>query len=329
MKLSLAALAALTLCLIANAQTLAVVQSVTVTTCDGSRCTVSRYEWKARSDVSREHFLYRNGVHVGNWHYDQCQFFPFHGTKFGPGEDKAPIDPPGVPCEPPTPRSFEQSPPTANPNYGLDLDKLPSAQQFTRRGIALTREQAFEALKTVPNDAHLLRVTWIGDRNTADQIRADLAQLGQSEAVCFQTYESAEGPMLRGLGFAAAGLHVQSPDGVPLWFCHAVAGATGRRPANRRGPAPRPEMGSAQVAGSRQAGAGPGSTTVAAGSDSGSRATHPVGRGVARHRLFDQVSGRPPLAALVAPARATPAAQDAGADACTARRRVELEAELG
>jgi hypothetical protein len=101
------------------------------------------------------------------------------------------------------------------------------------RGCPLSREKAFNALANgVPDDTDFLRVTWVGPADTAAKLRSDLAgPLSEwGGKICFQTYASADDPMLKDtatgqpLG-AVAGLLVQAPSGLPLWYAADYKGA--------------------------------------------------------------------------------------------------------
>lgn len=217
--------------------------------CTGRSCAIVRYEWRERSDEPRRHYLYRQGVQIGAWCYDRCLYMAYNPAidRWGPPEASPPVEVPGI--EEKTrakPQSREETEEAASevfidtpvgaaagevPNFGINTEKLPKPggeHVYAINGVRCDRKRAFEAMGSaaagpIPDDRDCLRVTCVGadGRSCASLIRQDLdraALQAWKDKIVIQDYASEDVPILNGLGFIK-GVHVQSPSGMPLWFC--------------------------------------------------------------------------------------------------------------
>ncbi len=240
--------------------------------CDGRQCRAHRYEWRAWRVDPRRHYLYFDGIQIGAWDYDQCEFRSYDAAAdfWGHAESEPPVPVPGIEATPEKLGMIEQftlppSPgerPAAVPNYGLDLGKMPKHGgdfQYSINGVRCPKSRAYEAMGTdagrIPNDADAIRITCIGPKASewAKSIRHDLEMnLPQwRQKVTVQEYASADAPILKGLGFVE-GVQLQAPDGKPLEFCaqydgpeqfdHTLQVADARKKDPNWDPAKWPEM---------------------------------------------------------------------------------------
>ena len=89
-------------------------------------------------------------------------------------------------------------------------------------GRSVSRTEALAAVGAdLPDDASAVRVTWIG-ADSADATR--LASAAKAAGAAYQSYPSADTPMLTGLGFRS-GLYAQKSTGEVLHYSSAIPAA--------------------------------------------------------------------------------------------------------
>lgn len=204
--------------------------------CPNGRCpkpSAPVYDWRPLEGDPDRSYLYYGNVQIGGWcrRAERYQEYEAASGRWGALKPMPPIPPPvQTPAPHPVgPAHYIAGDPPVN--YGIDLDKMQKSTKlrYQINGRECERAQAFAAFEAqIPDDADALRLTWVGPPDVAGRVRKDLdgADLaGWKGKLTLQDYPTADVPILRGLGFAERGLHVQSPAGRPLWFCADYGGA--------------------------------------------------------------------------------------------------------
>lgn len=164
------------------------------------------YSWRTRSDRPQELYLYHRGKQIGAWDHAGGCYRRYIAASNSYDEIRYASAPIGLPNSPEPVR-----------NFGLDLGKIRAGVggEYTRNGVRVSREEALKLVgDDIPHDHDCMRLTWVGDAATGERIRQDLATLDTwRDRVTYQSYASADLPILRGLGFETGKLHLQSPNG--------------------------------------------------------------------------------------------------------------------
>lgn len=164
------------------------------------------YSWRTRSDRPQEIYLYHRGKQVGAWDVAGKCYRRYLAGSNAYDDIRYASAPIGLPDGPEPVR-----------NFGLDLGKIKSGDgaEYTRNGRRVTREEALKLVgDDIPHDHDCMRLTWVGDAAVGDRIKQDLATLDTwRDRVTYQSYPSADVPIIRGLGFEMGRLHLQAPNG--------------------------------------------------------------------------------------------------------------------
>jgi hypothetical protein len=186
------------------------------------------YEWRSFPDDNDQVALWRDGRQLGNYRFSTGEYFP----RLAPGLWGVAEEPPYPP--PTTERAYPaQREPDGTLNFGLVLDRMPSAGKHLLNGREVTKEELLEAIgkPRVVDDSKWLCLTIIGPDAARRQVLNDLHSspvlAPWRERIKVQDYPP-DHWAVRDAGFKS--------DGNPTIYCQAADGKVLHRQDDYRGP---------------------------------------------------------------------------------------------
>ncbi len=185
--------------------------------CPGGVCprvivpAVVKCEWRTDASVEpTQEFLYKGGVQVGAWSHKWNHYRPYNAKANVWGEVSEP------PVKAPIARPIISQ---VEPNFGIDLDKMHPREKPTYRdkhGAEISRQEAFAALKDIPNDGGKLWLTVIGSeadrKKVTDDLPADLKEKLRVNSYPPDHWAVADGFITTG----KPTVYLQAPDGTNI-----------------------------------------------------------------------------------------------------------------
>ena len=168
------------------------------------------YEWR-ETGLPNQLALYRDGVQIGNYYVAEKKYARLDGDTWTTREQGPPIPPPA---------RAEQvgDVKAADPNYGLDLDKINRGKSYSVNGQLASREDALDAVAgKLIDDSGKMFLTVIGSKEDCAAVQRDIdtapALKGVRDHVHLKCYQPND-PMVAKSGFVVTGkptIYMQAP----------------------------------------------------------------------------------------------------------------------